>query len=134
MVGTLKKAKVEPRLDLALRLGAGQERSKVVIWRTILLFMCKLFAFVFINQFILYCFFSSGRYLESVGTSCAEMEGLIACSVSPRILSDHFDEGVNRGSPIRRTDSPSKRKGISALPQTIQVSIGNKISWVFFCY
>ncbi|XP_039981204.1 phosphatidate phosphatase LPIN1 isoform X2 [Xiphias gladius] len=39
-----------------------------------------------------------------------EMEGLSACSVSSRILADHLDEGGNRGSPIRRTDSPSKRK------------------------
>ncbi|XP_050933356.1 phosphatidate phosphatase LPIN1 isoform X2 [Lates calcarifer] len=51
-----------------------------------------------------------GRRVESVGPSCAEMEGLTACSVSPRILPDHLDEGGNRGSPIRRTDSPSKRK------------------------
>lgn len=51
-----------------------------------------------------------GGDVESVGASCAEMEGLTACSVSPRILPDHLDEGGNRGSPIRRTDSPSKRK------------------------
>ncbi|XP_038557508.1 phosphatidate phosphatase LPIN1 isoform X1 [Micropterus salmoides] len=40
----------------------------------------------------------------------AEMDGLTACSASPRILHDHLDEGGNRGSPIRRTDSPSKKK------------------------
>ena len=50
--------------------------------------------------------------MESVGSSCAEMEGLSACTASPRILLDHLDEGANRGSPIRRTDSPSKRKGM----------------------
>ncbi|XP_071344980.1 phosphatidate phosphatase LPIN1 isoform X3 [Trachinotus anak] len=48
-----------------------------------------------------------GRQVESVGPSCAEIEGL---TVSPRILPDHLDEGGNRGSPIRRTDSPSKKK------------------------
>ncbi|XP_041791164.1 phosphatidate phosphatase LPIN1 isoform X1 [Chelmon rostratus] len=51
-----------------------------------------------------------GREVESVGSSCAEIEGLTACSVSPRILPDHLEEGGNRGSPIRRTDSPSKKK------------------------
>ncbi|XP_054468890.1 phosphatidate phosphatase LPIN1 isoform X2 [Anoplopoma fimbria] len=53
---------------------------------------------------------AGAREVESVGPSCPEMEGLTACSVSPRILLDHLDEGGNRGSPIRRTDSPSKRK------------------------
>ncbi|XP_068450642.1 phosphatidate phosphatase LPIN1 isoform X2 [Clinocottus analis] len=48
--------------------------------------------------------------VDIVGPSCPEMEGLAACSVSPRMLLDHLDEGENRGSPIRRTDSPSKRK------------------------
>ncbi|XP_073320209.1 phosphatidate phosphatase LPIN1 isoform X1 [Pagrus major] len=51
-----------------------------------------------------------GRDVESVGPLCAEMEALTACSMSPRILPDHLDEGGNRGSPIRRTDSPSKKK------------------------
>ncbi|KAM9366245.1 phosphatidate phosphatase LPIN1 [Symphorus nematophorus] len=51
-----------------------------------------------------------GREVENVGPLCAEMEGLTACSVSPRILPEHLDEGGNRGSPIRRTDSPSKKK------------------------
>ncbi|XP_068587232.1 phosphatidate phosphatase LPIN1 isoform X2 [Cebidichthys violaceus] len=50
------------------------------------------------------------REVESVGPSCPEVEGLTACSVSPRILLDHLDQSGNRGSPIRRTDSPSKRK------------------------
>ncbi|XP_072236420.1 phosphatidate phosphatase LPIN1 isoform X2 [Leuresthes tenuis] len=51
-----------------------------------------------------------GKEVESVGPLCAEMEGLTACSVCPKILPDHVDEGRNRGSPIRRTDSPSKKK------------------------
>ncbi|KAM6942695.1 phosphatidate phosphatase LPIN1 [Xenentodon cancila] len=49
-----------------------------------------------------------GRDMESAGPLCAEMEGLTACS--PRIVPDHLDESRSRGSPIRRTDSPSKRK------------------------
>ncbi|XP_034736077.1 phosphatidate phosphatase LPIN1 isoform X3 [Etheostoma cragini] len=53
---------------------------------------------------------AGGRELESVGPLCAEMEGLTACPVSRRILLDHFDDGGNVGSPIKRTDSPSKRK------------------------
>lgn len=51
-----------------------------------------------------------GGEVESVGPLCTEMEGLIASSVSPRILPDHLDEGGSRESPIRRTDSPSKKK------------------------
>ncbi|XP_026233533.1 phosphatidate phosphatase LPIN1 isoform X2 [Anabas testudineus] len=51
-----------------------------------------------------------GREVESVGSSCADMGGLTVCSLSPTIPPDHLDEGVSRGSPIRRTDSPSKRK------------------------
>ncbi|KAM9861358.1 phosphatidate phosphatase LPIN1 [Aulostomus maculatus] len=47
-----------------------------------------------------------GREVESIGASSAEMEGLSASSVSPRILLDHVDEGGNRG----RNDSPSKRR------------------------
>ncbi|XP_044051514.1 phosphatidate phosphatase LPIN1 isoform X3 [Siniperca chuatsi] len=50
------------------------------------------------------------REVESIGLSCAEMEGLTACSASSRILLDHLGEGGNRGSPIRRTDSPMKKK------------------------
>lgn len=49
------------------------------------------------------------REVESVGSSCAEMEGVTA---APRSLPDHFDESKNRGSPVRRTDSPSKKKGV----------------------
>lgn len=63
----------------------------------------------------LLCFFSpSEREVETM-ESCAEMEGLSACSVSRTLLPDHLDEGGNRGSPIRGTDSPSKRKGMSSL-------------------
>uniref|UniRef100_UPI0037E873B1 phosphatidate phosphatase LPIN1 n=1 Tax=Semicossyphus pulcher TaxID=241346 RepID=UPI0037E873B1 len=51
-----------------------------------------------------------GRAVESVGPSCAEIEHLTAGSMSPRMLLDHLEEGGNRGSPIRRTDSPSKKK------------------------
>ncbi|XP_028258215.1 phosphatidate phosphatase LPIN1 isoform X2 [Parambassis ranga] len=51
-----------------------------------------------------------GREVENVGPSCAEMESITLCSASPRILPDHLDEGRNSGSPIRRTDSPSKKK------------------------
>ncbi|XP_041840444.1 phosphatidate phosphatase LPIN1 isoform X2 [Melanotaenia boesemani] len=51
-----------------------------------------------------------GKEVENVGPLCAEMEGLTACSVSQRILPDHLDESRNRGSPIRRTDSPTKKK------------------------
>ncbi|XP_010785398.1 LOW QUALITY PROTEIN: phosphatidate phosphatase LPIN1-like [Notothenia coriiceps] len=48
--------------------------------------------------------------VENVGQSCAEIEGLSASSVSPRILIDHLEEGGAGESPIRSTDSPSKRK------------------------
>ncbi|KAJ4947661.1 hypothetical protein JOQ06_009694 [Pogonophryne albipinna] len=48
--------------------------------------------------------------VENVGQSCAEIEGLSASSVTPRILIDHLEEGGARESPIRSTDSPSKRK------------------------
>nr|XP_057945092.1 phosphatidate phosphatase LPIN1 [Doryrhamphus excisus] len=51
-----------------------------------------------------------GNPVESVGASCAEMESLTTGLASPSILPDHLEEGRNRGSPIRRTDSPSKRK------------------------
>ncbi|XP_037546612.1 phosphatidate phosphatase LPIN1 [Nematolebias whitei] len=39
-----------------------------------------------------------------------EMEGSAACSVSPKILPCQINEGRNSGSPIKRTDSPSKKK------------------------
>lgn len=63
---------------------------------------------------LLLCLLPSERNMESVGPTCAEMESLTVCSASPRILLDHLDEGENRGSPIRRTDSPSKKKGMGA--------------------
>uniref|UniRef100_A0A672G5B3 Phosphatidate phosphatase LPIN1-like n=1 Tax=Salarias fasciatus TaxID=181472 RepID=A0A672G5B3_SALFA len=56
------------------------------------------------------CSSFKGKLIESVGPSSAEIESLTACSMSPRTLPDHLEEGRNRGSPIRRTDSPSKRK------------------------
>uniref|UniRef100_A0A673ZN72 phosphatidate phosphatase n=1 Tax=Salmo trutta TaxID=8032 RepID=A0A673ZN72_SALTR len=43
--------------------------------------------------------------MELVGAACREVEGLMAS----RLLSE-LDEGGQRGSPVRRTDSPSKRK------------------------
>ncbi|XP_063333729.1 phosphatidate phosphatase LPIN1 isoform X1 [Pelmatolapia mariae] len=48
------------------------------------------------------------REVESVGPSCVQMESLTTCSVSQRILPDHLED--SRNSPIKRTDSPSKRK------------------------
>lgn len=54
------------------------------------------------------CVCAIEREVESVGSSCAEMEGV---TVALRSLTDHCDEGKNRGSPVRRTDSPSKKKG-----------------------
>ncbi|XP_008287170.1 phosphatidate phosphatase LPIN1 isoform X2 [Stegastes partitus] len=51
------------------------------------------------------------RDVESVGPLSAEVDCLTASSMSARIFPDHLEaEGRNRGSPIRRTDSPSKRK------------------------
>ncbi|XP_037343127.2 phosphatidate phosphatase LPIN1 isoform X2 [Pungitius pungitius] len=53
---------------------------------------------------------AEAREVECVGPLCPELEGFTACSVSPRILLDRLDEFENRRSPIRSTDSPSKRK------------------------
>lgn len=53
--------------------------------------------------------FALEREGESVGSSCTEMEGV---TVAQRSVPDHFDEGKNRGSPVRATDSPSKKKGV----------------------
>ncbi|XP_061881872.1 phosphatidate phosphatase LPIN1 isoform X3 [Entelurus aequoreus] len=50
---------------------------------------------------------NDGSIGECVSGSCAEMEGL---TTSPSILPDHLEEGKNRESPVRTTDSPSKRK------------------------
>ncbi|XP_038158174.1 phosphatidate phosphatase LPIN1 [Cyprinodon tularosa] len=47
---------------------------------------------------------------ENVGSSTMEVDGSTACSTSPKTLPTHLNEESNRGSPIRRTDSPSKRK------------------------
>lgn len=54
----------------------------------------------------------SGREVESVESSCTEME---VVTEALRSLPDHFDEGKNRGSPVRRTDSPSKKKGAAVI-------------------
>ncbi|XP_058485545.1 phosphatidate phosphatase LPIN1 isoform X2 [Solea solea] len=43
---------------------------------------------------------------ENTGPSCADMEGLRVCSVSPRMLTDHAEEDGN----TKITDSPSKKK------------------------
>ncbi|KAM4602719.1 phosphatidate phosphatase LPIN1 isoform 2-T2 [Polymixia lowei] len=51
-----------------------------------------------------------GGEVESLGGLHGELEGLVASSASARTLPDHLDGGGNRGNPIRRTDSPSKRK------------------------
>ncbi|XP_057693143.1 phosphatidate phosphatase LPIN1 isoform X2 [Corythoichthys intestinalis] len=51
-----------------------------------------------------------GESHANAGVSCTEMENLTTCPVVPSILHDHLEEDKNRGSPIRRTDSPSKRK------------------------
>lgn len=64
----------------------------------------------FFNAFlVLVCVFALEREVESVGSSCTEMEGE---TVAQRSVPDHFDEGRNRGSPVRGTDSPSKKKGV----------------------
>ncbi|XP_035992403.1 phosphatidate phosphatase LPIN1 isoform X2 [Fundulus heteroclitus] len=47
---------------------------------------------------------------ENVGPSPMEVESSAASSVSPKTLPGHLNEDSNRGSPIRSTDSPSKRK------------------------
>uniref|UniRef100_A0A3Q1H3S5 phosphatidate phosphatase n=1 Tax=Acanthochromis polyacanthus TaxID=80966 RepID=A0A3Q1H3S5_9TELE len=79
----------------------------VALWKFMLLTMSL---FLSISSFsTVFC--SIVREVESVGPLSAEMEGLTASSMSVRILPDHLEaEGRNRGSPIRRTDSPSKRK------------------------
>lgn len=50
---------------------------------------------------------TNGRAVESIGVSPTAME---TCSLSPRNISDHLDRGGVSESPIRRTDSPSKKK------------------------
>lgn len=54
-------------------------------------------------------FFPLEREVKSVGPSYVQMESLTTCSMSQRILPDHLED--SRNSPIKRTDSPSKRKG-----------------------
>lgn len=71
---------------------------------------CLIFQGVFFYAFhVLVCVFALEREVESVGSSCTEMEGV---TVAQRSVPDHFDEGRNRGSPVRGTDSPSKKKGV----------------------
>lgn len=69
--------------------------------------------------------------MDSVGPLCAEIEGLTTYSMSPRIFPDHLNEGGNRGSPIRRTDSPSKKKGISALQRTFELNESECLNLIF---
>lgn len=47
---------------------------------------------------------------ENVSSTSMEVESSAACSVSPKTLTDHLNEEINRGSPVRSSDSPSKRK------------------------
>ncbi|XP_026149440.1 phosphatidate phosphatase LPIN1 isoform X2 [Mastacembelus armatus] len=49
------------------------------------------------------------KEVESVGPMCTEVESLTASSLSSTILPDHLCQSGNRGIPIRKTDSPSKR-------------------------
>lgn len=58
------------------------------------------------------CMWPSEREVESVGSSCTEMEVVTVALRSP---TDQVDEGKNRGSPVRRTDSPSKKKGAAII-------------------
>lgn len=48
-----------------------------------------------------------GGVVGSLGVSPSEME---TCSLSSRNVSDQLEKGGVKGSPIRRTDSPSKKK------------------------
>ncbi|KAF6731095.1 Phosphatidate phosphatase LPIN1 [Oryzias melastigma] len=48
--------------------------------------------------------------IETIGPSYTEIDGFTVCSASAKILPDHLDRGSNRGSPIIRTDSPSRKK------------------------
>ncbi|KAM4744614.1 phosphatidate phosphatase LPIN1 isoform 2-T2 [Anableps anableps] len=47
---------------------------------------------------------------ENVGASSMEVESLTACLMSPKTLPGHLNDESNRGSPVRSTDSPTKRK------------------------
>lgn len=46
-----------------------------------------------------------------------------------RSLTDHFDEGKSSGSPVRRTDSPSKKKGAGTadLPERTKSGRGDAV-------
>uniref|UniRef100_A0A8C7WXD0 phosphatidate phosphatase n=1 Tax=Oryzias sinensis TaxID=183150 RepID=A0A8C7WXD0_9TELE len=47
--------------------------------------------------------------IENIGSSYTETNSFAVCSAT-KIFPDHLDEGRNRGSPIIRTDSPSRKK------------------------
>uniref|UniRef100_A0A3P9K0Z8 phosphatidate phosphatase n=2 Tax=Oryzias latipes TaxID=8090 RepID=A0A3P9K0Z8_ORYLA len=49
------------------------------------------------------------REIEKIGSSYTETNSFAVCSAT-KIFPDHLDEGRNRGSPIIRTDSPSRKK------------------------
>uniref|UniRef100_A0A8C7WX77 phosphatidate phosphatase n=1 Tax=Oryzias sinensis TaxID=183150 RepID=A0A8C7WX77_9TELE len=49
------------------------------------------------------------REIENIGSSYTETNSFAVCSAT-KIFPDHLDEGRNRGSPIIRTDSPSRKK------------------------
>uniref|UniRef100_A0A8C7WY23 phosphatidate phosphatase n=1 Tax=Oryzias sinensis TaxID=183150 RepID=A0A8C7WY23_9TELE len=48
-------------------------------------------------------------HIENIGSSYTETNSFAVCSAT-KIFPDHLDEGRNRGSPIIRTDSPSRKK------------------------
>ncbi|XP_067345218.1 phosphatidate phosphatase LPIN1 isoform X1 [Channa argus] len=53
---------------------------------------------------------AKGGLTTKDGDMVGEIECPTACPGSPGILHAHLDGSVNRGSPIRKTDSPSRRK------------------------
>ncbi|XP_047219759.1 phosphatidate phosphatase LPIN1 isoform X3 [Girardinichthys multiradiatus] len=50
------------------------------------------------------------REAENVGPSSMEVERSTVCLMSPKTLPGNLNEESNRGSPVRSTDSPLKRK------------------------
>lgn len=62
--------------------------------------------------------FYADREIENIGSSYTETNSFAVCSAT-KIFPDHLDEGRNRGSPIIRTDSPSRKKGVVFLPAFI---------------
>lgn len=59
------------------------------------------------------CFSHVVKEAENVGPSSMEVE--TACSMSLKSLPGHLTEESYRESPVRNTDSPSKRKGSGCL-------------------